>query len=168
MARSLGLGQMVPDPCSLFLFIKVSMEGDDFFIESYMVRTQRLRWSGGREGRFRLWVQVAPPHNLLWATNLGFLEFSVLKFLKMTHIQPTWRGRLRHSKEGGPPYCWDSATCSKGNTAERAMNHRQVFPLGRGWEAWSKKTMSGHSWCMQFKKSCKSRAVGMCIPPDSS
>lgn len=58
----------------------------------------------------------------------AFMEVRVLKFLKITHLErylePTWRGRLRHSKQSWLPYLWDSATHSTGNTEERGMNHR--------------------------------------------
>lgn len=62
------------------------MEGDDFFIEILIIRTQRL----GQGGKRRLWPwqQVVPLLDLPGATSLGFMEVGVLKFPKITHVQP--------------------------------------------------------------------------------
>lgn len=66
------------------------------------------------------------------------MEASVLKFLKITHNQLTWRSKLRSSKEPWLPYYWDSATCYKGNTEQRRMKHRHELVFLYKGVAWKR------------------------------
>lgn len=94
------------------------------------------------------------------------MEVCVLNFFEITHIQPTWRGRLRHSKE---PHCPTAGT-------QREMNHRhelvflhlQVCGLDEGGKHSQRGQTSEWTRHIEFKRNSISWAVGIHIWPGPS